>query len=92
MQSFLLVSSIIVAVIITILVLLQRSEGGMGGLTGQSASSFLTARQTGNMLSTLTMIFFALFVVINLALVVLARQNTYTTAPNLLPTTEVPQE
>ena len=91
-MQFLLVCNIIVAVIITILVLLQRSEGGMGGLTGQSASSFLTARQTGNMLSTLTMFFFAVFVCINLALVVLSRQNTYETAPNLVPNTETPAE
>ena len=91
-MQFLLVCNIIVAIIITILVLLQRSEGGMGGLTGQSASSFLTARQTGNMLSTLTMFFFAAFICINLALVVLARQNTHEPAPNLLPNTETPAE
>ena len=92
MQSFLLVLDIIVAVIITILVLLQRSEGGLGGLTGQNASGFLTARQTGNMLSTLTMIFFAIFVVVSLSLVVLARQNTYETAPSIVPGSELPTE
>ena len=91
MQSFLLVLDIIVAGIITILVLLQRSEGGLGGLTGQSGSLF-TARQTGNMLSTLTMIFFAVFVAVSLALVVLARQNTYETAPSIVPGSELPTE
>ncbi|MBP5344543.1 MAG: preprotein translocase subunit SecG [Alphaproteobacteria bacterium] len=91
-MTFLLVLDIIVASIITILVLLQRSEGGLGGLTGQSSSSFLTARQTGNMLSTLTMVFFALFVVISLALVVLSRHSTEVAPPNLLPTTETPAE
>ena len=92
MQSFLLVVDISVAAIITALVLLQRSEGGMGGLTGQSASSFLTARQTGNILSTLTMVFFAFFVVISLTLVVLARKNTYEQPLDLLPKTELPTE
>ena len=91
-MTFLLVLDIIVASIITILVLLQRSEGGLGGLTGQSSSSFLTARQTGNMLSTLTMVFFALFVVISLALVVLSRHSTEVAEPNLLPNTELPTE
>lgn len=91
-MNFLLVLDIIVASIITILVLLQRSEGGLGGLTGQSSSSFLTARQTGNVLSTLTMVFFALFVVISLALVVLSRHSTEVVTPNLLPNTETPAE
>ena len=91
-MTFLLVLDIIVASIITILVLLQRSEGGLGGLTGQSASSFLTARQTGNVLSTLTMIFFALFVVISLTLVVLSRHSTEVTTPNIVPNTELPTE
>ena len=91
-MTFLFVLDIIVASIITMLVLLQRSEGGLGGLTGQGSSSFLTARQTGNMLSTLTMIFFAFFVVISLALVVLSRGNTAEETPNLLPKTELPVE
>ena len=91
-MTFLLVLDMIVAAILTFLVLMQRSEGGLGGLTGQSSSSFLTARQTGNILSTLTMVFFAMFVVISLALVVLSRHNADTTAPNLLPKTESPAE
>jgi len=91
-MTFLLVLDIIAAAIITILVLLQRTEGGLGGLTGQGSSSFLTARQTGNMLSTLTMVFFAIFVVISLALVVLSRHNTVNEPTNLVPTTETPAE
>lgn len=92
MQSFLLVLDIIVAAIITILVLLQRSEGGLGGLTGQNASGLFTARQTGNMLSTLTMVFFAIFVVISLSLVVLARQNTQDIPTSIVPGSELPRE
>ena len=61
MYLFVLVIQILLAIGITVLVLLQRSEGGMGGLTGQSANSFLTARQAGNALSRLTKWFFVLF-------------------------------
>ena len=52
MNSFILVVHILLAVGITVLVLLQRSEGGLGGLGGNnSAANFLTSRQTGNLLS-----------------------------------------
>lgn len=88
MYLFLLVVDILLAIGITVLVLLQRSEGGMGGLTGQSANSFLTARQAGNALSKLTKYFFIAFVCTNLALVVLAKKSTQTETVSLVPETQ----
>ena len=88
MYSFVLVVHILLALSITILVLLQRSEGGMGGLSGQSANSFLTARQAGNALSKLTKWFFVAFCCTSLILVILAKQANAPQQISLAPTTE----
>ena len=88
MYLFVLVIQILLAVGITVLVLLQRSEGGMGGLTGQSANSFLTARQAGNALSRLTKWFFVLFCIATIALMIMARNANNPQQVSLLNTTE----
>lgn len=86
MYTFVLVVQILLAFGITILVLLQRSEGGMGGLTGQSANSFLTARQAGNALSKLTKYFFIAFCAATILLTVMAANDSRKVQPNVLPT------
>lgn len=88
MYLFVLVIQILLAIGITALVLLQRSEGGMGGLTGQSANSFLTARQAGNALSRLTKWFFVLFCIATIALMIMARNANNPQQVSLLNTTE----
>lgn len=86
MNSFILVVHILLAVGITILVLLQRSEGGLGGLGGNnSAANFLTSRQTGNLLSKLTKYFFTAFVCTSLVLVIMAKNATREEAVSLIP-------
>ena len=94
MNSFILVVHILLAVGITVLVLLQRSEGGLGGLGGNnSAANFLTSRQTGNLLSKLTKYFFTAFVCTSLALVVMAKNATRQETVSLVPViTEAPVE
>lgn len=87
MASVLLAIDIILAIGLTILVLLQRSEGGaLGSLGGGGGNSMFTGRQTGNMLTRLTWWFFALFVVVNLALVVIAKKATVDEPVSILPT------
>ena len=86
MNSFILVVHILLAIGITVLVLLQRSEGGLGGLGGNnSAANFLTSRQTGNLLSKLTKYFFTAFVCTSLALVIMAKKNSQKETFSLLP-------
>ena len=87
MNSVLLAIDIILAVFLTILVLLQRSEGGaLGALGGGSGNSLFTGRQAGNMLTRLTWWSFAIFVGVNLALVVLAKQAIEAEPIKLVPT------
>ncbi len=90
MNSVLLAIDIILAVFLTILVLLQRSEGGaLGALGGGSGNSLFTGRQAGNMLTRLTWWSFAIFVCVNLALVVLAKQSIEAEPIKLVPTEQV---
>ena len=88
MYLFVLVVQILLAIGLTLLVLLQRSEGGMGGLSGQSANSFLTARQAGDALSKLTKWFFVLFCVTTLALMIMTKNASAPQQVSLLPTSE----
>ncbi len=94
MYSFILVIHIMLAFGITVLVLLQRSEGGLGGLGGNnSAANFLTSRQTGNLLSKLTKYFFTAFVCTSLTLVIMAKNATRPETVSLVPVaTETPVE
>lgn len=86
MYSFILVIHILLAFGITVLVLLQRSEGGLGGLGGNnSAANFLTSRQTGNLLSKLTKYFFTAFVCTSLALVIMAKKTVAPENVSLIP-------
>ena len=90
MQTILLTVHILLAVSITILVMLQRAEGGaLGALGGgQGGAGFLTGRQAGNLLTKLTGCFFFFFIYTSLSLVILARQATVNETVSLLPTTE----
>ena len=86
MNSLILVIRIMLAFGITVLVLLQRSEGSLGGLGGNnSAANFLTSRQTGNLLSKLTKYFFTAFVCTSLLLVIMAKNATRQESISLVP-------
>ncbi len=93
MHTVILAIHILLAVAITIFVLLQRSEGGaLGGLGGgQGASSFLTGRQAGNLLTRTTSILFAGFIATSLSLVVMAKNASTAMPASLMPTTPVEQ-
>lgn len=89
MGTVLLVIDIILAISITILVLMQRSEGGaLGALGGGTGSSMFTGRQAGNFLTRTTWWLFGLFVVVNLALVILSKKTTEVETISLVPMTE----
>ena len=70
MSTVLLVLHLLIAIFLVAFILLQRSSGGaldgLGG--GNSASSFLTARGTGNFLTKATAILATLFFVTSMSL------------------------
>lgn len=70
MSTILLVLHLLIAIFLVAFILLQRSSGGaldgLGG--GNSASSFLTARGTGNFLTKATAILATLFFITSMSL------------------------
>ena len=72
MENIILIVNIILAVILVILVLLQKSEGGALGL-GLSQDNFASTRSVGNFLTKTTAVIATLFIISSISLVVLSR-------------------
>ena len=68
MEIILLTINIIIAVLLVIVILLQRSEGGALGL-GVSQDNFTTSRTAGNFLTKFTSILAIFFIVTSVILV-----------------------
>ena len=74
MENILLVINIVLAAILVILVLLQKSEGGALGI-GVSQDNFMFSRTAGNFMTKATGIIAALFIICSLSLTILSREN-----------------
>ena len=72
METIIISVNVILAVILIILVLLQRSEGGALGLD-LSQDNFASTRTVGNFLTKSTAIIATLFIISSISLVVLSR-------------------
>ena len=72
MENILLTLNIILAIILVLLVLMQKSEGGALGI-GVSQESFMFSRSAGNFMTKATAIVAALFIVCSLALTIVSR-------------------
>jgi len=81
MENILLVSNVILAVILVLLVLLQKSEGGALGI-GVSQDNFMFSRSAGDFFTKATALIATLFIICSLSLTVISRQD-------LKPTTSV---
>tara|TARA_Y100001970_G_C14080256_1_gene774296 strand:- start:113 stop:418 length:306 start_codon:yes stop_codon:yes gene_type:complete len=72
METILTAANITLAIILIILVLFQRSEGGALGL-GLSQDNFASTRSVGNFLTKSTAIVATLFIISSISLVVVSR-------------------
>ena len=72
METILIVTNVILAIILILLILLQRSEGGALGL-GLSQDNFASTRSVGNFLTKSTAVIAALFIISSISLVILSR-------------------
>ena len=72
METIIIVLNVILAIILILLVLLQRSEGGALGL-GLSQDNFASTRTVGNFLTKSTAVIAALFIISSISLVILSR-------------------
>ena len=74
MENTLLVTNIILAAILVILVLIQKSEGGALGI-GISQDSFMFSRSAGNFLTKSTAIIATLFIICSFSLTIISRSE-----------------
>ena len=74
MESLLVTINIILAVILVVSVLLQKSEGGALGL-GVSQDNFTSARSVGSFLTKFTSVIAALFIICSVAIVAISRDE-----------------
>ena len=72
MESILLTVNIILAILLVIVILLQRSEGGALGL-GVSQDNFTSSRSAGDFLTKFTSIVAVFFIITSIALVSISR-------------------
>ena len=74
MENILLTLNIIFAIILIILILLQKSEGGALGI-GVSQDSFMYSRTAGNFLTKATAVIATLFIICSLSLTIIGRKD-----------------
>ena len=83
MENILLTLNIIFAIILVILILLQKSEGGALGI-GVSQDSFMFSRSTGNFLTKTTAIIATLFIICSLSLTIIGRKDLPTAPTSVI--------
>ena len=81
MENILLGINILLAIVLVLLVLFQKSEGGALGI-GVSQDNFMFSRSAGNFLTKVTGIVATLFIICSLGLTIISRGE-------LTPTTSV---
>ncbi len=74
MEFLILVVNIIMAVILVIVILLQKSEGGALGI-GASQDSFVSSRSAGSFLTKFTAIIASLFIITSILLTIISNKQ-----------------
>jgi len=74
MENILLVLNIVFAIILVLLVLIQKSEGGALGI-GVSQESFMFSRSAGNFMTKATAVVATLFIICSLGLTIVSRAD-----------------
>ena len=79
MENFILVLNIILAFLLVLVILLQKSEGGALGL-GVSQDSFISSRSASSFLTKATAIIATLFIVSSISLTILSQGEISSTS------------
>ncbi len=90
MENILLVLNIILAIILVLLVLMQKSEGGALGI-GVSQENFMFSRSAGNFMTKATATVAMLFIICSLGLTIISRGDLTPTS-SVLDTVEEKNE
>ena len=78
MENILLTLNVVLAIILIILVLVQKSEGGALGI-GISQDNFMFSRSAGNFLTKATGFIATLFIICSFSLTIISRQDIQST-------------
>tara|TARA_Y100000590_G_scaffold132082_1_gene150932 strand:- start:296 stop:595 length:300 start_codon:yes stop_codon:yes gene_type:complete len=79
MESFILILNIVLAILLVVSVLLQKSEGGALGL-GASQDSFISSRSASNFLTKTTAIIATLFIITSIGLTIISNKQISNTS------------
>ena len=79
MEFLILVFDVILAVLLVIVILLEKSEGGALGL-GASQESFISSRSAGGFLTKATAIIATLFIITSISLTIISNQEISNTS------------
>ena len=74
MENILLILNIILAIILVLLVLMQKSEGGALGI-GVSQETLMFSKSAGNFMTKATAVIAVLFIICSLALTIVSRSE-----------------
>ena len=74
MENIILTFNIILAVLLVVIILLQKSEGGALGI-GATQDSFVTSRSAGNFLTKATAIIATLFIITSISLTIMSKEE-----------------
>ena len=74
MENLILISNIILAVLLVIVILLQKSEGGALGI-GASQDSLISSRSASNFLTKATAILATLFIITSISLTITSNKE-----------------
>ena len=86
MENILLVLNIVFAIILVLLVLMQKSEGGALGI-GVSQENMMFSKTAGNFMTKATAVIATLFIICSLGLTIISR-GELTTTSSVLDTVE----
>ena len=79
MENFVLILNIILAILLVIFILLQKSEGGALGI-GMSQDNFVSSRSAGNFLTKAPAIIAFLFIFTSIILTIMSRGEMSSTS------------
>ncbi len=74
MENILLILNVIIAIVLVLLILLQKSEGGALGI-GVSQDNFMYSRSAGDFMTKATAIVATLFIICSLSLTIISRED-----------------
>ena len=74
MENVLLILNVLIAIVLVLLILLQKSEGGALGI-GVSQDNFMFSRSAGNFMTKATAVVATLFIICSLSLTIISREN-----------------